>query len=118
MFENQYINILGLIAIIVILEICAQSNFKMNSHNGDIKYYALGVFFYALLGLFLIEMYKYKGMGMTNALWSSISVISILLVGHLYWKEPITRLDLLGVIVALIGITLILYNPDETKPII
>jgi small multidrug resistance pump len=86
---------LGYILLIVVFETLAMTCFKKTE---DFQMFFFGgVFFYALVGYFLCKTLKLKGMGITNALWSAISVIATTLVGVLVFKETLHIHDYIAI---------------------
>lgn len=73
------------ILIIVALETSAMTCFKKSLT--DPRFFAIGVLFYGAVGFMLCQTYTMKGLAMTNALWSALSVTSTTLVGVLLYKE-------------------------------
>lgn len=104
--------ILIYVVFMVVFETMAHHSFKKCHIDGHTYQYILGVIFYACVGFCLIRayQYEYKSMGIINVIWSSLSVLSIILVGYFYWGENITNMEILGVIFVVIGLILVLYD--------
>jgi multidrug transporter EmrE-like cation transporter len=103
--------LLGLVILISISECLGQSCLK-NYHLDPSKayLYLLAVLFYSLVCLLLVLSYKFKGMGLVNVLWSGISVLFVVSVGMIFFNETLTRMDFLGIVLILLGITCVLWE--------
>jgi multidrug transporter EmrE-like cation transporter len=108
MFSSYVIIVLYVLAIVT-LEVCAMSCFK--SSLEDWRFYLLGVFFYSMVGLMLIQTFKLTGMAFTNALWSGLSVMATTTVGVLYFKERLHIHDYLAI--AMIGGGVLILKSTE-----
>ena len=96
---SPYVIIILYVLVIVSLEVCAMSCFK--SSIEDWRFFLLGVFFYSMVGVLLVQTFKLTGMAFTNALWSGLSVMATTTVGVLYFKERLHIHDYLAI--AMIG---------------
>ena len=96
---STYLVIILYVLGIVSLETCAMSCFK--SSIDDWRFFALGIFFYSMVGLLLVQTFKLTGMAFTNALWSGLSVMATTTVGVLYFKEKLHLHDYCAI--AMIG---------------
>lgn len=77
--------------------------------NGEIlhNYFLICVMYYVCLCALLFVSYDHGTLGEVNALWSSVSVIVILLVSYFVWGEDITFTDFLGSLSVFIGIMIL-----------
>jgi multidrug transporter EmrE-like cation transporter len=110
MKERAAIMMLIYVSFIIIFESLAQNSFKTCYANGDTTDFALGVIFYGVVGYFLIKMYEYETMGIVNIIWSSLSIVSIMLIGHYFWGEKLTVNDIIGSIMVFIGLIFIMLD--------
>ena len=69
-------------------------------------YYILGVIFYGVVSYFLHKLYDYSSMGMSQTLWSGMSIIGILLVGSYFFGEKIEGYEWLGMLVIVSGVVI------------
>ena len=69
-------------------------------------YYILGVAFYACVAFLLHKCYDYTSMGMTQVLWSGVSVIAILMVGGIFFGEKIETHEWIGILFILTGVSI------------
>jgi len=56
---------------------------------------------------------KYEGIGMINFLWNIFSTLMMFTIGIYGFKEKVTNLQLIGVIISLFGIGIILIAPEN-----
>ena len=89
---------------IVIMESIAQYFIKKYNELPYPLYYILGVIFYAFVAYLLNASYNYSSMGMSQMLWSGMSVVSILLVGSLFFGESIELNEWVGMLFIMTGL--------------
>lgn len=92
MVENR---ILGYVLLIVLFETFAMTCFKKS--NEFMGFFYGGIFFYAIVGYLLCQTFKFKGLGITNALWSALSVLATTLVGVFIFKEVLHTHDYIAI---------------------
>jgi multidrug transporter EmrE-like cation transporter len=105
MIQILYLYILG----IVVFETSAMTCFKKSLH--DPRFFALGVLFYGCVGFLLCQTYTFKGLAITNALWSALSVASTTIVGVLLYKEVLHYHDYIAIALLVTGV-MILRSTD------
>lgn len=66
-----------------------------------------GIAFYAVVCWLLRRTYDYSNMGLVNAVWSALSVLSIVAVGTFMFHESLNMNDIIGFILVCISIGLI-----------
>lgn len=97
--------IIGIIILfIVCCEAIAQCCIKHCNLTKKIEFYILGVFFYSLVCYGLYNLYAYKDMGIINLIWSCLSIITIIVVGIVFFHETINIYDIIGIILCIIGL--------------
>ena len=96
-----------LIFTIVFFESIAQYHIKKSKANHNYLYLLIAMFCYSIVCLLLNRCYDFDGMGMTNFVWSILSIVSMISVGYLVFNESITRYDLLGMALSVMGLYLI-----------
>ena len=89
---------------IVIMETVAQYFIRKYHELPYPLYYVLGVIFYAVVAYLLHTSYNYTTMGMSQILWSGCGVVSVLLVGSLFFGETIEMNEWVGMIFILAGL--------------
>jgi multidrug transporter EmrE-like cation transporter len=55
---------------------------------------------------------KYEGIGIANFLWNVLSTLIGFGIGILMFKEKIRNLQIMGVLVSMLGVGMILLDPD------
>ena len=98
---------LFLIVVIVFFESIAQYHIKKSKINNNLLYVLIAVASYGVICLLLHKCYDFMGMGITNFVWSVLSIVSIITIGIVIFNEKITRFDVLGMILSITGLYLI-----------
>lgn len=96
-----------LILLIVIFESIGQYHIKKSKIKNSLTFLLVGMVCYIVVCLLLKKCYDFKGMGITNFIWSVLSIISVLMVGVIAFDENITKTDIFGIILAVSGLYLI-----------
>lgn len=96
-----------LIFTIVFFESIAQYHIKKSKVNHNYVYLAIAMFCYSIVCLLLNRCYDFDGMGITNFVWSILSIISMITVGALVFNESITKYDVIGMVLSVVGLYLI-----------
>ena len=97
---------LFLIILIVIFENFAQYNIKKNNIENNYLYLFLAIASYSIICVLLGKCYSLKGagMGITNFIWSILSIVSLIIVGVIVFHETITFYDIFGIILCIVGL--------------
>lgn len=93
------------VLLIVMFETLAMTCFKKSLD--DTKFFLGGVLFYTIVGYLLCQSFKEKGLAMTNALWSALSVLATTLVGVLLFKEVLHVHDFIAVALIVSGVMIL-----------
>jgi multidrug transporter EmrE-like cation transporter len=104
------IEIISLIFGISCCEALAQTCIRYYKIHKTFLLLVTAILFYALVVFLLHKSYKYKGVGLVNVLWSGMSIIIMLSVGIIVFKEDIHLHDMIGILLIVIGMFLILVN--------
>jgi len=104
------IEIISLIFGISCCEAMAQTCIRYYNITKKILLLLCALFFYGLVVFLLYKSYKYKGVGLINVLWSGMSIIIMLSIGIIIFKEEIHLHDMTGILLIVIGMLLILLN--------
>ena len=83
------------VLLIVMMETMAMTCFKRSVDHT--AWFAVGILFYAIVGYLLRITFTMKGMAITNALWSALSVIATTTVGVLLFKEGLHFHDFIAI---------------------
>ena len=107
--------LLILILFIVLAENLAMTSIRESVEHNSLLYYLLGVLFYAAVCLFLRMSFKMNGMGLVNTLWSSLSVITVALIGKTVFDEKLNSLQWLAVGLASLAALIMAGSGDGEK---
>jgi small multidrug resistance pump len=90
------------VLLIVMFETLAMTCFKKSLD--DTKFFLGGMLFYTIVGYLLCQTYKDKGLAMTNAVWSALSVLATTIVGVLLFKEVLHIHDYIAIAMIVAGV--------------
>lgn len=92
--------LLVLILFVVACEAVAQSCANNLRHSGYMAYLIAGGLFYTLVVYLLSQAHQYAPMGVVNAIWSGLSVVTITAVGYFAFSQKIAadQLTVMGII--------------------
>jgi small multidrug resistance pump len=90
------------VLLIVMFETLAMTCFKKSLD--DTRFFLGGMLFYSIVGYLLCQTYKEKGLAMTNAVWSALSVLATTIVGVLLFKEVLHVHDFLAIAMIVGGV--------------
>jgi len=95
-----------LILLIVIFENFAQYNIKKNNIENNFIYIFLAITSYSIVCILLGKCYTIKGagIGITNFVWSILSIVSLIMMGVILFHETITIYDIFGIILCILGL--------------
>lgn len=103
MIDDTYI-FLGLILLIILFEAIAQYHVKKSYATDSYHFLLVGIVAYAVVCLLLRKCYNFNGMGITNFIWSILSIITIMLIGMFAFGEELTKNDLIGLVLCSVGL--------------
>lgn len=106
--------LLTIILSIAFFELIAQSSVKYfyETKKTQYTYYFIAILCYCAIIYLLTLSYEHKGMGITNLLWSGITIVVILITGIIIYKEKLTNYDITGLFLILLGTGFILYEEN------
>lgn len=97
-----------LILAIVLSEAVAQYHLKkskaMVQRLATMYYFAVAIVAYGTVCVLLRACYEFKGVGLTNLVWSVLSIVCMLLIGFLFFHEHLTMYDGIGVMLCIAGL--------------
>lgn len=93
------------VLLIVLFETLAMTCFKKSLD--DTRFFLGGMLFYSIVGYLLCQTYKEKGLAMTNAVWSALSVLATTIVGVLLFKEVLHVHDFLAIAMIVGGVMIL-----------
>lgn len=55
----------------------------------------------------MIQLFRLESMVASNAIWAGLSIVGITLIGVFYFKETLTPLQIIGIVLIIGGITIL-----------
>lgn len=98
------------IILIVIFETMAISCVKEYHINGNLKYFVLAILLYTIVCYLLHQSFYYSSMGITNVIWSGLSVFLVTLAGILFFREKVHSHDVFAGILITAGILIFRFT--------
>ena len=95
------------ITAIVILDLTAITLIKFWHLKHHAVLLILGMLSLGLTGLFMGLSLKYEGVAIVNIIWVVLSVIATTAMGYLYFKEPISVVQFVGIAIIIIGLIIV-----------
>ena len=100
-------NLLGIIALIILLETVAQYHIKNSKVSNNIYLIFVSIILYSIICFLLRACYSYTTMGLANLIWSVMSILTVMMVGYFAFNETLTYNDVIGLVLCVIGLYLI-----------
>ncbi|MDO8669276.1 MAG: EamA family transporter [Candidatus Buchananbacteria bacterium] len=95
------------VSIVILLDLAGIVTAKIYSLNKNSVWLWLAILFFAGTGLFFARSLKYEGAATVNILWVAGSAIVVTLVGYFAFKEDITLIQAIGILIIIIGLIFI-----------
>ena len=95
------------VLMVAVFEAVGQSCIKLSRVQQNWWWMSLAMIAYAVVAFGLYMSYAYKGVGIVNALWSGLSVLIMVVIGLLVFKEQISRVEWVGVVLIICGILIL-----------
>lgn len=93
------------IILITIFEAMAQTCLKTYRNNSNYLYLGIAIVFYTIVCFLLINCYRNDGfLGEVNLMWSCMSIVIILLFGHIAFDEKLTQNEVFAILLAFAAI--------------
>ena len=96
-----------LIGTIALFDLLAVFFGKIALITGRSLYIALCCLSFAIAGYFFALSLKYENVAIVNVLWIALSIILVTLMGHFIFNEQLSRLDILGMAIVMVGVILL-----------
>jgi len=98
------LTLIGLVIAVVIMETLAQFMVRLYYENKH-KLFLVFIAWLLYLGVIfiLVMMYDYSKLSIANALWDSGTIITLSLVGWLYFGEPLNTGEMVGIALVIAG---------------
>lgn len=103
-------NLIFFIILIVIFETIAISCVKKYHIDGHKEYFIAAIFFYTIVCYLLHQSFYYSTMGITNVIWSGLSIFIVTVAGVLFFREKIHMHDIIAGIMITIGILILRFT--------
>ncbi len=110
----EAVQLLGLLAAIILVEVAAQYCCQRSHQNSDRRFLACGFLLYGCVAVLLFLSYRYVQMGKVNIYWNAGSTLAILMLGMLVFHERINGWDVLGIVLTFLGLYLIFAKGHDT----
>lgn len=105
--QSSYLLIGALLVFIVGSEAIAQYCIRRCKDEQKMHLFILGVFFYAFVCLGLYIMYGFREIGFVNLLWSCMSILTVMLIGTIFFHENLNIYDIIGIVLVFSGLVFI-----------
>lgn len=89
---------------VAIFEAFGQSSMALARKSGTTTWLFVGIACYCVVAYGLYVAYKWKTVGIVNALWSSISILLMLVIGYFVFEERLKLYQWIGIVMIIIGI--------------
>ena len=106
-FKNFNWTLTGLVILLIITETLAQTSCEHAASMIKNKKYLFvfgGVILYGLVGyLYYLALESRISLAIVNIIWQTSTIIIITLVSIFYFKQPISKKEIIGIIIVIIG---------------
>lgn len=100
--------VLGLLILLIVTEIFGELIIQRSNSTNNVYYLVFGILAYALVGLiFYFYIKNGKSFAVMNIIWQGANIVVLTLLSYFFLKEKLTKVQILGVILTLIGIILV-----------
>lgn len=99
--------LIPIILFIVLFESIAQFHIRKGRELKSVVYAGIGLASYCVVAALLYKCYEFEGIGLVNLIWSVLSIVSMTLIGHMFFDEELNKFDLIGIGLCLTGMYLI-----------
>ena len=103
MFQTVVMLVLG----ISMTEAIAQSVAYRSVVQKSNLLFLVAWFMYIFVVYLLCQVYKYKGIGYVNVLWSGFTTMLMLTIGYVFFGERLTKIEWIGVGFVFLGIMIL-----------
>ena len=106
----------GLIFGLVVLETVGQYLARKYYQNKDrLWMFILSIICYIVIVYALVKTYNYENIGIVNALWSGIALVTVAIVGYFFFDESFNKWEYVGIGLILGGTLLIGFKQEPKK---
>lgn len=115
MAHGNRLEVIPIVILIIISEAIAQTSLQYFHRTNNLLYFITGIFGYVLVSVFLVVAYRRTQMGITNSMWSALSIISMIVIGMVIFKERIPVHDIVGIFFIFIGVCILFFYDMNAK---
>lgn len=98
------------IVLIVILETLAITCVKEYHISSQLAYFIAAIFLYTAVCYLLHQSFYYSPMGITNVLWSGLSVFLVTIAGVIFFREKVHFHDIVAGLLIAAGIAILRFT--------
>lgn len=99
---------LFLLFLLILLEVAGEYLIKISTSHNNLKYLYFGMIIYLLVGLcFYFYIKTGKSFAVLNTIWQGANVVIVGLLSYFVLKEKLSKKQIIGILITLLGITLI-----------
>tara|TARA_R110002072_G_scaffold3345_3_gene24708 strand:- start:1400 stop:1771 length:372 start_codon:yes stop_codon:yes gene_type:complete len=106
-FKNINWKLTGLLLLLIITESIGQTLCEHATSiikNKKILFITGGIFFYGLVGfLYYLALNTKLSLALVNIIWQTLTIIIVTLISIFYFKQPISKKEIIGIIIVIIG---------------
>ncbi|MFA6324664.1 MAG: SMR family transporter [Candidatus Paceibacterota bacterium] len=84
--------------------------FKYWTKNPKISFYIIGIIIYLVGLMFLVQSFKTQNIAVASAIFVIINIITLGIVSWIFFKEPLSITQIIGIILALIAIFILEFK--------
>lgn len=96
-----------LIVMLSILEIMVFYYLKKYNDNNNILFFIVAVMIYACIAYLISLTFRFQRMGIINAIWNGISLLTIILLGYFAFGEKISGKEFFAIFLIIVAIFLV-----------
>ncbi|QKF94615.1 small multidrug resistance protein [Fadolivirus algeromassiliense] len=104
---QRFDKLIFFIIMIVIFETIAIACVKEYHDNHKLRYFILAIALYSFICYLLHQSFYYSSMGITNVIWSGLSVFLVTLAGVFFFRETIHWHDIFAGILITAGVIIL-----------
>tara|TARA_Y100000816_G_C25967943_1_gene505110 strand:+ start:166 stop:552 length:387 start_codon:yes stop_codon:yes gene_type:complete len=106
-FKNFNWTLTGLVILLIITETLAQTSCEQAASMIKNKKYLFifgGIILYGFVGfLYYLILESRVSLAIANIIWQTMTIIIVTLVSVFYFKQPISKKEIMGIIIVIIG---------------
>jgi len=106
-FKNFNWTLTGLVILLIITETLAQTSCEQAASMIKNKKYLFifgGIILYGFVGfLYYLILESKVSLAIANIIWQTMTIIIVTLISVFYFKQPISKKEIMGIIIVIIG---------------